>query len=313
MKRYIPILIMFISSCTSTSSEVFPNVEIEESYLESIVNKLSVKIGPRNYDYYEGLQSASVYIQSEFRKSGYDVRLQKYSVLGKDVENIIVSLGPLSTERVIVGAHYDTFGNQAGADDNASGVAGLITLAKILKKHENQLRKRIDLVAFTLEEPPFFRSNEMGSYVHAKSLSDNKIKVRAMISLEMIGFYSDEDSSQEYPLGLLHLFYPDKGNFIGVVSNMSSRVLKSEFRDLMAKSRINVRSIAAPAGLVGVDFSDHLNYWKFGYDAIMITDTAFYRNKNYHQATGTIETLDFSRMADAIEGIFYGVFNLASR
>ena len=238
---------------------------------------------------------------------------QTYSVLGREVENIIASIGPEDAERVIVGAHYDTFGNQRGADDNASGVAGLIALAKLLKEHEHRLTRKVELVAFTLEEPPFFRSENMGSYVHAKNLSDTKVKVRAMIALEMIGFFSNEKGSQDYPLSLLHLFYPDEGDFIGVVSNMSSRRLKSEFRDLMSKSDIKVRSLSAPAWLAGIDFSDHLNYWKFGYDSIMVTDTAFYRNKNYHQATDTIDTLDFTKMSEVVRGLFYGVLYLASQ
>ena len=264
MKRYFLILLLFLSSCANTSDGSYPDVEVKESFLEKIVNKLATDIGPRNYDHYPSLQAASTYIQDEFRKIGYDVKLQRYSVLGKEVENIIVSIGPKGEERIIVGAHYDSFGNQPGADDNASGVAGLIALASLLKNYEHELSKRVDIVAYTLEEPPFFRSEAMGSFIHAKNLKDNDIKVRAMISLEMIGYFRDENDTQEYPLGLLHLFYPDQGNFIGVVSNMSSGSLKSEFRDYMTHSNIKVRSLAAPDGLVEVDFSDHLNYWKFG-------------------------------------------------
>ena len=314
MKIYFPVLFSFLSSCASVPSDAeFPAVDIDESYLKQVVEELAVNIGPRNLDHYESLRSSSEYIQGELKKSGFDVELQRYSVLGKKVENIIASVGPKDADRVVVGAHYDTFGNQPGADDNASGVAGLIALAKLLKDHEHRLTKRVDIVAFTLEEPPFFRSKNMGSYVHAKSLSDNKVSVIAMIAVEMIGFFSEKEESQDYPLSILHLFYPDEGNFVGVVSNISSRGLKSVFRDLMSKSDIEIQSLSAPTWLAGIDFSDHLNYWEFGYDAIMVTDTAFYRNKNYHQATDTIETLNFSKMADVVQGIFYGVLNLASR
>ena len=312
MNKYLSFIVFFLSSCAASSGDIFPPVNVDEEYLKKIVHNLSVNIGPRNYDHYESLNLASEYIQGEFEKLNYKVKLQKYTVSGKAVENIIVSIGPQDAERIIVGAHYDTYGNQAGADDNASGIAGLIALAQLLKNHDKQLKKRIDIVAFTLEEPPYFRTEAMGSYIHAKNLKESHVKVEAMISLEMIGFFSDKDDSQEYPIGLLHLFYPDQGNFIGVVSDLSSRGLKSNFRDSMARAKINVRSLAAPAGLVGVDFSDHLNYWKFGYDAIMITDTAFYRNKNYHQLTDTIETLNFSKMARVVEGVFYGVVDLAS-
>jgi len=311
MKHYFLTLLFLLYSCANTSGGSYPDVDVKEDFLEKIVSKLASDIGPRNYENYTSLQSASAYIQDEFRRIGYEVELQKYTILGKEVENIIVSIGPKDGERIIVGAHYDSFGDQPGADDNASGIAGLIALAGLLKNYENELNKRVDLVAFTLEEPPFFRSEGMGSFIHAKSLKDSDINVRGMISLEMIGYFRDEKDTQDYPLSLLHLFYPDQGNYIGIVSNISSSGLKSEFRDYMEHSSIKIRSLAAPAGLVGVDFSDHLNYWKFGYDAIMITDTAFYRNKNYHQPTDRIETLDFSRMADVVVGVFYGVLNLA--
>lgn len=155
MKRYFLVLLLFLSSCTSTSGGSYPDVEVKESFLEKIVSKLSTDIGPRNYDHYSSLQAASTYIQDEFRQIGYDVKLQRYSVLGKEVENIIVSIGPKDAERIIVGAHYDSFGNQPGADDNASGVAGLIALASLLKNHEHELSKGVDIVAYTLEEPPF--------------------------------------------------------------------------------------------------------------------------------------------------------------
>jgi len=311
--RYLAIPVFFLVSYAFAIDGTYPSVEVRKSYLEKIVHELSVNIGPRNFDNFESLELASKYIQAEFTKLGFEIELQKYSVLGKEVENIIVSLGPKNADRIVVGAHYDSFGNQAGADDNASGVAGLLTLAKLLKHHEREINKRIDLVAFTLEEPPFFRSESMGSYIHARSLNDNNVNVIGMISLEMIGFFNEAKNSQKYPLSALRLFYPDRGNFIGVVSNISSRGLKTKLRDFMSKSNIKVRTLTAPAGLVGIDFSDHLNYCKFGYDAVMITDTAVYRNDNYHQTTDTIETLDFSKMAEVVKGIYYGVLNLASR
>jgi len=306
-------LAFFLTSCSAVAEGIYPSVVVKESNLKNIVKKLSVDIGPRNLDHFDSLRIASKYIQNEFETLGYEIELQRYTVLGKEVENVIVSIGPKSAERIVVGAHYDTFGNQGGADDNASGVAGLVALAKLLRNHKQDLKKRIDLVAFTLEEPPFFRSEDMGSYIHAKSLHDKDIKIMSMISLEMIGYFTEAEDSQEYPLGILRLFYPNKGNFIGVVSNISSWGLKSELSDYMSKSNIDVQTLAAPTGLVGVDFSDHLNYWKFGYNAVMVTDTAFYRNQNYHQVTDTIETLDFTKLAEVIKGVYYGVLNMATR
>lgn len=315
MYRDIKILVLtfaisFLTACSSNSVASQPIVNIEESYIKQVVHKLSVEIGPRNIDHMDGLMFASRYIHDEFESMGYEVELQRYEVSGKMVENIIASIGPGEGERLVIGAHYDSCGNQPGADDNASGVAGLLALAKLFRESNIDLKRRIDFVAYTLEEPPFFRTDFMGSHVHAKSLHDHKVAVKGMIALEMIGYYSDEEDSQEYPLGILKLFYPEKGNFIGVVSDIGSSGLKSDLRDYMRTDKVSVRSLAAPASLVGVDFSDHMNYWKYGFDAVMVTDTAFYRNPNYHEVTDTIETLDFQSMKDVVKGLFYGISSL---
>ncbi|MDH5232762.1 MAG: M28 family peptidase [Gammaproteobacteria bacterium] len=314
MSRLILIIFSVFASQQAFSSLKIGDVYIDQSYLKKVVTELSVNIGARNFDQSEGLEKASRYIVGEFEKQGHKVVLQKYVIEEIDeVENIIVSLGPKDAERIVVGAHYDTYRDQPGADDNASGVAGLLALAGFLKKHESNLKRRIDFVAYTLEEPPFFRSEFMGSYIHAKSLKDNNIDVLGMISLEMIGYYSNKENSQEYPLGLMKIMYPTTGDFIGVVSNVSSNGLKSQFAEYLAVSSIPVETLSAPSWLVGVDFSDHLNYWQFGYDAIMVTDTAFYRNANYHQKTDIIETLNFKLMAEVIRGVSYGLFMLANK
>jgi hypothetical protein len=186
-------------------------------------------------------------------------------------------------------------------------------LAILLKKHELKLKKRVELVAYTLEEPPFFRTKQMGSYVHAKRLRDNDVQLVGMISLEMIGYFERSENSQEYPLDLMKLLYPSKANFIGVVSNLTSGGLKSQIAKYMSIAEIDVETLTAPSFLVGVDFSDHLNYWHFGYDAVMVTDTAFYRNPNYHEKTDTIATLDFESMSEVIRGVFFAVYQLASK
>lgn len=311
MKKILFLIAALSSACSLFGGGLYPKITSDPEFLENIVRELSVEIGPRNYVHEEGLASASSYIQKELQALGYQTTLQEFEVRGKTVENIIASIGPKDADRIVVGAHYDSYGDQPGADDNASGVAGLIWLSKLLKPHEGTLKKRIDFVAYTLEEPPFFRTESMGSYVHAKSLKDEGVNVEAMIALEMIGYFSDEPGSQDYPIGILRLFYPGKGKFIGVISNMKSRGLKSKLKNHMSKADISVRSLSAPPNLVGVDFSDHLNYWQFGYDAVMITDTAFYRNENYHELTDTIDTLDFVKMSYAVLGVYYGVLNMA--
>jgi len=171
----------------------------------------------RNDKQVERLNECAKYIFDEFKKLTDDVEEQKYLVGGKEYKNIICSLGPRDGERIIVGAHYDVCENQPGADDNASGVAGMLEIARMLKSQSSNLKYRVDLVAYTLEEPPNFRTANMGSAVHAKMLFDDHIKVKQMICLEMIGYYSDKRRSQEYPIGLMKLFYPTKANYIAVV------------------------------------------------------------------------------------------------
>jgi hypothetical protein len=222
---------------------------------------------------------------------------------------VICSFGTENEKRIIVGAHYDVCGKQEGADDNASGVAGLLELARMLKGRK--LKYRIDLVAYSLEEPPYFRTEFMGSYIHAKSLADSKTNVYGMISLEMIGYFKDEKKSQSYPIGLLSLFYGNKGNYITLVKKFSAGKFTRKFcREFKSARTIRTKKFTAPPILPGIDFSDHLNYWRFGFSAMMITDTAFFRNKNYHEATDKMEILDIKRMAKVIDGVFASLIAL---
>ncbi len=185
----------------------------------------------------------------------------------------------------------------------------IIELAYILVQHQDKIDFQIQFVAYANEEPPFFRTKGMGSYIHAESLHNNGSAVEMMVSLEMIGFFTDE-KVQNYPLSLLKLFYPRKGNFIAVISNFKSGSLKRKIRNAINKhSDISCRSLSAPSSVRGVDLSDHRNYWKFGYKAVMITDTSFFRNKNYHQITDTIDTLNFPKMAEVVKGLAYFFIN----
>ena len=287
-----------------------PAIAVDKDQLYSTVLRLSVLSPARSYINIVSLDKAADFIIGEFQRYGYRPLEQSYKVDGTDYRNIIASYGTEDGPRFIVGAHYDVAGEKPGADDNASGVAGLLALAEVFKKRSPKIAFRIDFVAYTLEEPPFFRTKAMGSYVHAKSLHDAKVKVKGMIGLEMIGFYSDAANSQIYPLPLMRLFYPSKGNFIGVVGNFASSGLVRQVRDRMRYADIDVESLKAPACLIGVDFSDHRNYWKFGYPAVMITDTAFYRNPHYHSASDTIETLNFSKMQEVVRGLYLALINL---
>ncbi len=248
------------------------------------------------------LNDVAAYIIKEFSNSADSVFYQTFQINGQSYRNVVAVFDGTSPETVVIGAHYDVCGMQNGADDNASGVAGLLEIARQLK--DAPLSNRMELVAYTLEEPPFFRTEHMGSYVHAKSLIDSKTQVLGMISLEMIGYFSDTKRSQEYPLGILKLVYGNRGNFITLVNKFGKGKFAAHFtRKFKQTAKIRTKRFAGPKLLPGVDFSDHLNYWSFGFSALMITDTAFYRNKNYHMATDTIDTLDFTRMGIVIDDI----------
>jgi Peptidase family M28 len=264
---------------------------------------------PRNYEHVEQLNVVADYIRNVFAAYSDSVYFQEYVVDGKIYKNVICSFGREYSKRVIIGAHYDVCGNQPGADDNASGVTALLELAKHLQYQK--LSHRVDLVAFTLEEPPYFRSEYMGSYVHAKYLADNKMDVFGMLSVEMIGYFSDEKKSQHYPVALLSLFYGNKGNYITLVKKWGAGKFARKFcRYYKKENAIRTKKFAAPRSVPGIDYSDHLNYWKFGFSALMITDTSFYRNHHYHKNTDTVETLDITRMSKVIEGIFKVVISL---
>jgi len=265
--------------------------------------------GFRNYQDLKMLNGAADYIQTEFSKYSDSVSLQEFQVENQAYRNIICSFGTENKKRIIIGAHYDVCGKQQGADDNATGVTGLLELARLLKTQKLQVR--IDLVAYTLEEPPYFRTQNMGSYVHAKMLSDKRLSVLGMVSLEMIGYFTDEKNSQEYPSALLKPFYGTTGNYITLVKKFNAGEFACQFNSAFHDTEVvKTKTFTGPATLPGIDFSDHLNYWAFGFSALMITDTAFYRNKNYHQPTDTIETLDLVRMGKVIDGVFLTLLKL---
>ena len=286
-----------------------PDVSADPVRLEAHVRRLSEEFAPRNWTHAEGLDRAADYIRGGFQAAGGAVSDQNYDVGGRTYRNVVASFGPDAAERLVVGAHYDAAGPLPGADDNASGVAGLLELGRLLGKSPPPFQ--VELVAFSLEEPPFFRTGGMGSAVHARSLKERGVRVRAMLSLEMIGYFSDAEGSQQLPSPLLRAFYPSRGNFIAVVGKIDQgRLVRRIKRAMAGASPLPVYSINAPRSVPGVDFSDQMNYWEAGYDAAMITDTAFYRNPNYHTARDTAGTLDYGRMAMVVDGVHAAVLHL---
>lgn len=297
-KKSIPILFFaLIAICCRARAQ--SDTALVRSYLTTLTKTNRF----RTYSQTDQLNQVAAYIKTVFDKYADSVSVQEYTVNGQVYKNVICSFGTKNKRRVVVGAHYDACGNQQGADDNASGITGLLELVRLLKGQK--LNNRVDLVAYTLEEPPFFRTENMGSYIHAKWLADSRADVYGMISLEMIGYFKDEAKSQMYPIGLLSMFYGNRGNYITLVKKWGAGKFARRFcsRFRLAKT-IRTKTFSGPAALPGIDFSDHLNYWKFGFSALMITDTSFYRNPNYHQSTDTMETLDIPRMAQVIDATF---------
>lgn len=270
--------------------------------LEKLVRKLSTDFADRTFDNEARLEGAAAYLESQLAGLGLKVESQRFTAEGRPYRNLVVKLGPDTPEVMVVGAHYDVAGEQPGADDNASGVAGLLELARLLKGQS--FRQRVDLVVYTNEEPPFFRTPHMGSAVHARSLVQSGKRASLMLSLECIGYFSDAPGSQEHPVRLLNAIYPTTGNFISLVGFYQDGDVARQVKAAMkSASDLPVYSINAPGFVVGIDFSDHLNYWNEGFVGMMVTDTAFYRNKAYHTPEDTADRLDYGRMAKVVDGV----------
>jgi len=287
---------------------------VDPARLAQHVRKLSVDLYPRSFDQIAHLNQAAHYIEDQFRAAGADVSLQEVTVQEARYRNVIARFGPRTGPLMVIGAHYDSAGRETapkitgdshtpGADDNASGVAGLIELAQLLGRQAPT--RSIELVAYTLEEPPHFRTAHMGSAWHARALRREGREVALMLSLEMIGYFSDAAGSQSYPLPGMTLLYPDRGNFIALVGRFGGFAQSRRAKAIMqGASDLPVASLNAPPALPGVDFSDHRNYWRAGYPALMVTDTAFMRNPNYHQAGDTADKLDYVRAAKVVQSVY---------
>ena len=275
---------------------------VDPARLEAHVKRLSVDFHPRRFDEARNTALAAQYIHDTFAAAGANVSTQEFAVGHATHRNVIARFGPGAGPLLVIGAHYDSYGATPGADDNASGVAGLLELARLLGREPPP--RPVELVAYALEEPPFFRSADMGSAHHVRALRAAKREVQLMLSLEMIGYFADAPGSQRFPAPGLSLLYPDRGDFIAVVGRLGGFGSTRRVKAIMAGATdLPVHSINAPPLLPGIDFSDQLNYWNAGYDALMITDTAYLRNPNYHARTDTFDTLDYRRMADVVRAV----------
>jgi len=270
--------------------------------LREHVEQLAVRIGERNLWKDDSLERAAAYIEGAFRRHGYHARRQSYTCYGKTCSNLVAE-SEGTGRRIVVGAHYDTVPGSPGADDNASAVAGLLELARLFR--ESPGRRKISFAAFANEEPPFYGSKNMGSMVYAASLRARGAPVDFMISLEMIGCFSEE-RIQQYPLPGMGLFYPKTADFIGIAGNFRSWGAVSRLRKGLRKhSAVRVQTMVGPESVGGINLSDNVSFWRHRYRAVMVTDSAFFRNRHYHLETDTPETLDFDSMAEVVKGLFH--------
>ncbi|MGR9035717.1 MAG: M28 family peptidase, partial [Gammaproteobacteria bacterium] len=273
---------------------------ITPQQLQAHVYELAGAIGEHNIFHPEALEAAAAYITGQWENQGYSVTRQSYSVEGIECSNLEINCpGKNQTEEfILVGAHYDSVWGSPGANDNGSGVAALLELSRLFK--ESQPTVSLRFVAFVNEEPPFFYWRNMGSMIYAKAAKKRGDFIRYMISLETVGCYTDRPGSQRYPPLLKH-FYPDTGNFVAFVSNLGSRqVMRDCLKTFRSVSDFPVESIATVAIVPGVSWSDQLAFWRHGFKAFMITDTAFYRYPYYHSARDTPDQVSYTQLTQVI-------------
>lgn len=283
------------------------------SELRTHVEHLASSIGRRSTFHPKQLAESALYLKNELASFGYAVRDHSFAGRGSPAPNLeAVLAGTASpTEIIVIGAHYDSYQGTPGADDNASGCAAVLALAKRFARSPQP--RTIRFVLFPNEEPPLFQTPEMGSLIYAKACRAANDNVVAMLSLETIGYYRDEPGTQKYP-PLIGGLFPSEGNFIAFVSDVSSRgLLKRIIATFRTHAAFPSEGAALPDGVPGVGWSDHWAFWQAGYPALMVTDTAPFRNPHYHQSTDTPDTLDYERTARVVEGIEAVIRSLASR
>ncbi len=297
---------------TSYSGALKP-LSAEQEALAASLRRHVAAIGSRehNFMHYAELEAAARYIETTLSGFGYTPSAQHLRIEAGEVRNVEVEIkgGARATEIIVVGAHYDSVLGAPGANDNGSGVAAVLELARLMR--EDKLERTLRFVAFVNEEPPFFKSQAMGSRHYARRSKERGENIVAMFSLETIGYYSDRPGSQRYPFPL-SFFYPSTGNFIAFVSNLSSRRLLHEALAAFRRhAEFPSEGVAAPAFIPGVDWSDHWSFWKEGYPALMVTDTAPYRYPHYHTAQDTPDKVDYERLARVVTGLHPMVRELA--
>ena len=289
----------------------------ERRFRENLKRHVAVlgrEIGERNVWHPAALNAAAAYIKQSFTEFGFEVGEQSFQAEGQAVANLEAVLpsmaaSPPAAEAIVIGAHYDSVVGSPGANDNGSGVAAMLEIARFLAGR--RFRREVRFVAFVNEEPPFFYTDQMGSRRYARRAAKHGERIAAMLSLETIGYYADEQGSQRYPFPF-GLFYPDRGNFIGFVGNLrSGRLVREAIGSFRRHTRFPSEGTTAPGWLTGIGWSDHWSFWKEGYPAVMVTDTAPFRYPAYHTAADRPEMLDYDRLCRVVAGLARVVIELA--
>ena len=298
-------------SFSGTPPPLSADEETLRAELMAHVQKLGGEIGERNVNHYRELVAAADYIDATFAGAGLQVRREGYDVRGKLCENIEVEIPGASRDILVIGAHYDSVFGSPGANDNGSGVAALLALAKRFagKPQERTLR----FVAFPNEEPIHFQTPLMGSWVYAHRCKERNDPIVGMMSLETIGYFSDERGSQVYPIPGLGAIYPRTGNFIAFVGNVPSRSLvRQAVRSFRTHAKLPSEGTALPASIPGVGWSDQWAFWQHGYPGIMVTDTAPFRYPYYHRDSDTPDKLEYDSMTRLVHGLERVIADLAN-
>jgi len=279
-------------------------VQVSTDHLRDNLETLCDEFTPRDHRHVENLDRAANWIEERFRDADLDVEQQEYVAGSKTYRNVIAARrgSDPSAEVVVIGAHYDAYEGSRGANDNASGVAVLLELARTLP--ETRPLQTHYLVAFGTEEPPYFGSREMGSYVFAQKLIDEQADVELMVAIDLVGFFSDEPGSQRLPAPLMRLFYPNRDDFVVVIGDLrSGRSIELVKRGLLAAGDLPVESFRAPSRWSPVLLSDHLSFRRLGLPGVQIADTAFNRYPHCHPGGGTADEVAYERMAMLVEAL----------
>jgi hypothetical protein len=282
-----------------------------QASLRRTVETLAGTVGIRNVRHVEALAEAARVIEAELGAAGLTVERQTFTMDGVSTANLSATIAGNGAAReiVVVGAHYDTAGPTPGADDNASGVAAVLELARLAARRRPA--RTLRFVFFTNEEPPYFQTEKMGSLVYARACRARGEDITAALSIESVGVFSDAPKSQHYPWPF-SWFYPSTGNFLAFIGNPASRELTRRATVAFRRhATLGSEAAVLPDSIDGVGWSDHWAFWQAGYPAVMVTDTAVFRNRSYHQATDTPEKLDYDRLGRAVRGLDAVIIDLS--